>query len=223
MSMVYSDYVAALANLLEISAADADFLAILPRCIDDAEQRLYRELNLVANTTRNSSFAMTANNRNLTIPIPTFVWISNINAITPAGTTNPDSGTRYALTRVSWDYLDAVYGSSTGSLPKYYALQDSATIAFGPKPDAAYQVEIIGAIRPAPISASNTATTLSTYFPDLFIAASMIFLSAYIQNFGAAVDDPKMAMTWEQHYSALMGSAQTEEARKRALLTTGSN
>jgi hypothetical protein len=213
----YTSYVAALANLLEIPSADTDFSAILPRCIDYAEQRLYRELQLLSNSSRNSSFSLTAGSRNLAITTGTFVVISNINVIVPAGTTNPDNGSRVSLTPASWDFMDAVYGSSSAGVPKYFAVQDTATVAVGPWPDQSYRVEIIGTVRPPQISASNTTTTLSLYFPELLVAASMVFLSGYTRDFGQQSDDPQMSVSWEKTYQSLMVSAVAEEQLKRSV------
>lgn len=50
---------------------------------------------------------------------------------------------------------------------------------------------------------------------DLFVAAAMVFMSGYQKNFGAQADDPKMAMSWETQYQALLRGAMDEEARKK--------
>jgi hypothetical protein len=51
--------------------------------------------------------------------------------------------------------------------------------------------------------------------PDLFIMASMIYISAYQRNFGRANDDPQMAVTYESQYMALLKAADLEENRKK--------
>ena len=225
--MLYADVLSAVANLLEIPASDPDFVAILPRAIDDAEQRCYRELNLDANSTRLSgttlgtSSKLTPGNRNLPLTVGTFVVLESVNIITPATAGMPDAGVRTRLVRMSWDAMDAIYGSPSSAPPVYFALQDAATIAFGPWPDQAYPVEIIGTIRPIPLSTANTSTTLTVYFPDLFLAAMMVFLSAYTRNFGAQSADPQMAMSWEQTYQARLKSAIVEEARKKGVPVPG--
>jgi hypothetical protein len=53
------------------------------------------------------------------------------------------------------------------------------------------------------------------YLPDLFIMASMIYISAYQRNFGRANDDPQMAVTYESQYMALLAKADLEENRKK--------
>jgi hypothetical protein len=141
-----------------------------------------------------------------------------INVITPVGTTNPDNGTRVPLLPTTKEFLDACYGSGVSAnrgLPKYFAPFDDYTFLMGPYPDAAYRVEIVGTIRPDSLSATNTTTFISLYLPDLFIMASMIYVSAYQRNFGRANDDPQMAVTYESQYQALLKSAMMEENRKK--------
>jgi hypothetical protein len=89
----------------------------------------------------------------------------------------------------------------------------------GPYPDAAYNVELIGTVRPTPLSPTTTSTWISTYLPDLFLAASMIQMSAFKMNFGAQSDDPKMAQSWETQYVTLRDSAATEDAMRKYYAT----
>ena len=218
MSLTYSTYVTSLANLLVCPPGDANFLTDLPNIIDDAELRCYRELNLLDTSIRDSSAALTAGNRNFTLPstLGTVQVTDEINVITPAGTSNPDSGTRNALVPCSDEMLNMLWPSVSGStVPQYFAMVNQGLIIVGPWPDAAYQVEVVGTIHPAPLSVSNTTTLLSVFFPDLLLAASMVRAAGYQKNYGSAVDDPKMAVTWESHFQALLAGANVEEARKQ--------
>ena len=137
--------------------------------------------------------------------------------MTPAGTTNPDSGSRNPLTFVTKEYLDIVYGSpSSTDLPTYAAMLNQNTILVGPWPDAAYTAEIVGTYRPASLSASNLTTFISLCLPDLMIMASMVYMSAYQRNFsGASANDPAMPGTYEAQYQTLLKGAAVEEARKK--------
>lgn len=216
MSLTYATYVTALSTLTTIPSSNTEFQAILPDCIDYAEQRIYRELNLLSTVVRDASQALAPNSRNFTLPTSqgTFVVVNGINVITPAGTA-PDNGTRNPLTPVSRDYLDLVWPSATGTgLPTAFAMITQTSIVVGPWPDDAYVVEVIGTQRPTPISSSNTQTFVSINLPDLFLAASMVFMAGYMRNFGSQADDPQMAQSWEGQYQTLKGSAATEEARK---------
>lgn len=218
MSYTYSTWVTALSTEIVVSSGDSNFQSILPSCIDYAEQRLYRELDLLNTVTRDSA-ALTANNRNFTLPSNNgqFVVTNGFNLITPAGTTNPDSGTRTQLTPVSRDFLDAVGGSpSYTGTPANYAMITDQNLVVGPAwPDQNYTVEVIGTIRPNPLSESNPQTYLTLYLPDLWFAATMIFMTGFQQNFGAQSDNPQMAVSWAQIYDKLFASANVEEQRKR--------
>lgn len=218
MFLTYTQFVTDLANNLVVSVTDANYTTALPNIIDDAEQRLYRELDLLNTVTRDATAALNTGTRTFNLPTSngTFVVTEQINVITPVGTSNPELGTRISLTPMAKECLDFLWPSATGStVPQYFAMITQNQIVLGPWPDAAYQVEVVGTQRPAPLSASNGATILSTYFPDLMMAASMVYSAGYQQNFGAAVDNPQMAGSWETHLQELLKSAQTEEQRKK--------
>lgn len=218
MSLTYATWVTTMANLAVMDETDTDFLQILPSVIDYAEQRLYRELDLLDTVTRDSSATLTVGTRSFTLPtsLGRFVVTNGINVITPSSTTIPASGTRNRLVPISLDALDVIWPSNTGAgLPTMFAMVTDQQISVGPSPDAAYTVEVIGTIRPTPLSASNPTTYLTLYLPDLFVAASMIFISGWQKNFGAQTDNPQMAQSWEGQYEKLFMSANVEEQRKR--------
>ena len=217
MALTYSQWVAELANLCVIDASDTNFVANLPSTIDDAEQRIYRDLDLLSTVVRDTG-TLSSGVRTFALPsnLGRFVVTNGFNVITPVIATNPDSGTRNQLVPCSRDVLDVLWPSATGaSVPALYAMITDQVIIVGPAPDAAYTIECIGTIRPTPLSASNTTTVLTLYLPDLFLSASMVYMSAYMRNFGAQADDPKMATSWESHYQTELASANVEEARKK--------
>lgn len=196
------------------SAADADYQTVLPSIIDYSEQRIYRELDLISTVTRDTSASLTANSRNFTLPTANgrFVVVSGLNLLS--------AGVRVAqLDPASLDYLDASWPSETAAsastVPQYFAMLTDQTVVVGPPPGSIFNVEVIGTIRPAPLSNSNQTTFLTLYLPDLFLAASMIFAAGYQKNFGASADDPRQAQSWEAQYQLLKASADAEEARKK--------
>jgi hypothetical protein len=216
--ITYNTYLNSLANLAPVTASDPNFTADLPNIIDDAEFQCYTDLDLLNTVTTDSSATLSVNSRSFSLPSAngTFIVTQGFNVITPAGTTNPDLGTRNPLVPTTKEALNFLWPSVAGStVPIYMAPVTQSSWIVGPWPDAAYTVEVSGTIRPAPLSSSNTTTLLSVYFPALFIAASMVRLSGYLKNYGAGVDDPKMAMTWSSRYQALLSSAEVEEARKK--------
>lgn len=214
----YNTFVGALQNMAMIpnNQIDQNFTNILPSVIDYAEQRLYRELDLLSTIIADSSIKFTAGNRLVQMPTaPHFIVLQQVNVITPSGS-SPSAGERNALTSVSKEYLDAVWSSASGSgVPENYAMFTDQSFIVGPWPDDEYTIELTGTIRPSPLSKTNQTTFLSEYLPDLFMAASMIFVAGYQQNFGAQADNPQMAQSWENQYQLLKASANLEEIRKK--------
>lgn len=219
MSYTYSSYKTQLANLMAVSETDTSFVTWLPGCIDYAEQRIYRELDLVHTTQRIAQTNLTSNSRVYNLPNPSteqrFFVVQQVNVITPSGATT-SNGTRVPLIAVSQKLVDFLYPSETETgVPSVYAMNTDQQIIVGPASDQAYLVEVVGTYRPAPLSAVNTSTFLSSYLPDLFMAASMVYGSGFMRNFGAQGDDPKMSTSWEGQYQILLASANSEETRRR--------
>lgn len=220
MAINYTTYYSQIANLLVISSADTNLATMVPGMIDYSEQRIYRELNLLSNQVRDSANNLTANSR--TFPLPStfgrFVVVQDVNVITPVGA-GSSNGTRNTLNPCALAMLDFLYPSETApsstSVPQLFAMVDQNTIAVGPSPDTTYNVEVIGTIRPTPLSAANSSTFLTSYLPDLFIAASMVFGSGYTRDFSAIGDNPQMGASWESQYQKLLASATAEEIRKK--------
>lgn len=217
MSYTYTQYIAAIANEAVITPTDPNFVAFIPTLIDQAEQRCYRELDLLSTIVRDQSSALTANSRNFTLPSGQgrFVTTQGFNVFTPVSTTT----TRNQLVPTTRDYIDNVWPSETApttpSIPSVFGMITDQTIIVGPAPDAAYTVEVIGTIRPAPLSVTNTTTFLSLYLPDLFFAAGMIAMVGFQQNFGSQSDNPQMSVSWQSQYDKYLASALVEELRKK--------
>lgn len=221
MAFDYTTYVATLANLTAYDPTDPDFVQILPTIIAYAENRIYREADFLATVIRDNSATLTANSRNFTLPssVGTFDVVRQINVITPQGETVNSGGTRHPLTGVSTEVLDMLWPSetapSTPSIPEYFSMLTDEAVMVGAAPDAAYGVEVVGTVVPTPLSASNPTTYLTLYLWDLFIAASMVFASGWMKNFGSQADDPKAAMSWESQYQTLFKSADLVDSRQR--------
>jgi hypothetical protein len=225
VGLTYATYKTQIAEMAVVAEDDVNFLSILPSMIDYATLRINRDLDLLDTSValHGAGYKVTAGNRNLSfsqnfVDGSYFVVSEQINLITPVGQTDPDVGTRVPLLPATKEFLDAVFGSSLPAnrgQPKYFVPFNDTLFLVGPVPDAEYYVEVVGTIRPAPLSAAVTSTFISQYLPDLLIMASMIYISAYQRNFGRQSDDPQMAQSYENQYQALLKSATVEEARKK--------
>jgi len=220
--LTYATYKTQIATMAVVDEDDPAFTTILPQMITYAENRIYRDVDFLFTSASSTAYALTVGSRSInvtasTFPDGTLVVPEQINLITPAGTSNPNSGTRVPLLPTTKEFLDAVYGASQSTAqPKYWCPFDDYTFLVGPYPDAAYTVEIVGTYRPASLSTTNTTTFISLNLPDVMIMASMIYISAYQRNFSSAMgNDPQMPITYETQYQALLKGAITEENRKK--------
>ena len=219
MPLTYTQYVNTIANLMVVPASDAGFNTMLPNMIAFADNRCYRDLDLLNTVVRDASATLTSGTRTFNLPssIGTFYVVEEMNVITPVGAGSPDAGARNGLTRASKEMLDFMWPSVTGSaVPTYFASVSQSTFIVGPWPNAAYPVEVVGTIRPPQLSSSVATTLLTVYFEDLYVAASMEFATGYMKNYGAAVDDPQQGVTWGMQYTKLLAGAGIEESRKKA-------
>lgn len=207
--MDYYSYVERLAANGRLMQADVNLSTLVPAAIDYAEQRMYRELDLLA-TRVTSSGSLTANNRGFTLPTTsgTYLVVESVNAISPAGI-GSSIGTRNPLTMVAREFIDAVYpinNTATSGVPAFCAMASNTAMIVGPPPDGAYVLEVIGTQRPTALSSANTSTILTSMLPDAFLAASMVYVGKGQQDGGAA---------WEEEYQKLIASATVEELRKK--------
>lgn len=231
MPSTYAEYVTTLANMSGYGEDDPNFVQILPSVINYAENRIYREADFISTVIRDTG-ALTANSRNFTLPsnVGMFNVVRQINVITPAGS-SPSTGTRIPLTPVSTEVMDMLWPTetapSTPSIPTQFAmltqnnvLGQTSEVLVGPAPDDNYPAEVVGTVNPTPLSESNTTTYLTLYLWDLFLAASMVFISGFQHNFGSQADDPKMAQSWESQYQTLFKSADLVDSRQRFAATS---
>lgn len=224
-----TSYVTQIATMAVVAPDDEAFLNILPQAITYAENRIYRDLDFMFTTVANTDFSITQGSRRINVPSANFypedngtlIVCEQINLLTPAGSTDPNTSTRVPLLPTTKEFLDAVYGNSSATgQPKYFCPFGDSPGAYeflvGPYPNATYRVEIVGTYRPASLSASVQTTYISLNLPDLMIMATMIYIAAYQRNFSSASgNDPQMPVTYETQYQALLKGAMEEEARKK--------
>jgi hypothetical protein len=224
--LTYTTYKTQIAQMAVVAENDTNFLAILPMMIDYASLRICRDLDLMFTSVslHGTDYQLAAGNRNLSFPQnladgSSFVVSEQINLILNATeANNPDTGTRVPLLPTTKEFLDVVYGSALTAnrgQPKYFVPFNESLFFVGPVPNTNYAVEVVGTIRPAPLSVTVPQTFISQYLPDLLVMASMVYISAYQRNFGKESDDPQMAQSYEGQYQTLLKSAGSEEARKK--------
>lgn len=220
----YSDWINAVAVLLQYDqtiiapttaspSSNAAFNTFYPRAIEYAEQRIYREIDLLLTRVTDSSAALTPSNRTFTLPtdVGVYVVLEQLSVLVGGVAQSP-------MLPVAKEALEALWPSdvppTTPSVPTMWCPVDQKTVLVAPAPDIAYVAKCFGTQRPAPLSSSNVTTFLTTYLPDLFLAASMCSWSGFQRDYGAQSSDPQNAVSWESQFTTLLKSADVEEARK---------
>lgn len=224
----YADIVSGWVSLLEQAPAPytppADMAALIPRAIEYAEARIYRRLIFLAYRTQNSVLAFTAGSRTLAIQSisPPILTLEGVAMITPVGS-SPSAGTRWQFDESSLDVIDSTWpveatvAAPGSSEARRWAMKDNQTVVVCPTPDANYKAELTGIFQPAPLSVSNSTTYLTLTYPELFLAAGMVFWAGYERDYGSQSEDPKLGLSWEGQYSTLEAEALSEERRRRGL------
>jgi hypothetical protein len=232
--LTYNGYVTQVATMAVVNVTttagvvvgvDTAFNDLIPQMLNYAELRIQRDLDLLPSQTSRPYTLSTGNNQ-LQLGAYDFVTVQTISLSV--------SGETYPLLPATKEYLQNVYGSSAianRAQPKLFAMlggdlatggETSNIILLGPYPDAPYTVEVVGTVRlptlyenATTLLASTGTTFISTYFPDLLIQASLIYISQFQRNFGAASNDPSMGPTYELQYQNLLKGAAIEEGRKK--------
>ncbi len=232
----YASYVQAVITQIPTVITDPNLQTMLPNAIDYAELTLARDLDFLAfhGTIGLSSVAGIA-----TVTVPASVIVleelygfETLYLLDGHGNPILDGfgnkiilreGPGPPVSPLSRAAIRAIYSGMTGP-PEYFAVIGGAggmawtpamQVLLGPTPDQNYPILAYVTERQETLSATNPATFISTQLPDLFWAASMIFWSSYLKNFGAQSDQPQMAVSWEQEYQRLLKSADREEMRKK--------
>jgi len=216
--LTYNSYVQQISTLAVVPSSDTNFQIVLPQAISYAELRMIRDLDFLSSQVFDStSFTTTTANNLLTIPTSAFITLQTIQV--------NNNGVLKPLVPVAKEYIQNVFNSTASAgVPTVFAVYggDFATtgntsqyILLGPYPDAAYPLTLTGTVHASSLSATNTTTFISNYLPDLFIAASMVYIGGYQRNFSSTGADRQMPVNWEQQYQTLLKGATVEEYRKK--------
>lgn len=221
--LTYDSYVTQIATMAVVSPTDTAFVAIIPQMLNYAELRIQRDLDLLASQTTIST-TLPAGSATINLGVNDLLTVQTI--------TVSVNGSPVPLIPTTKEFIQNVFPDPTQTgTPQYFGMYGGDYLSggnvynyviVGPYPDVQYTVNLTGTIRTpslykfAGTSNSNTSTTyISSYYPDMLIMASMVYISAYQRNFGRMSDDPAMAQSYEGQYQVLVRAAMMEESRKR--------
>ena len=166
--MTYAELVQKIRDYTEVSS-NVLTATIVDGIINDAEFRILREVDSDNNRRYATANVLTSTRF---IDTPT-------NALTIRSAQIVDSdGIASADNREFLQFRDTSFMSEfnpTGAtgVPKYYSWWDQDTIVMAPTPDATYTIQLNYVLKDPGLSATNTTTYLSTYFPNGLLYACL--------------------------------------------------
>ena len=179
-------------NYTELTAAikdytnntETNFVAAIPTFVKQAEQRIYRSVNLPVNR---KNVAGTVTDGNAYLAMPTDFLFPLSLAIT-------SSSNQIFLLNKDANFIRSTYpNSSTEGTPKYYGIFASDTFIVGPTPDADYVTELHYYYQPASIVSSATSW-LGTNADTVLLYGSLVEAYTYMKG------DADMMQLYQQRY-----------------------
>ena len=163
---------------------ETNFVAAIPTFIKQAEQRIYRSVNLPVNR-KNMAGTMTDGNAYLAMPSD-FLF--------PLSLTITSSSNQIFLLNKDANFIRSTYpNAATKGTPKYYGTFASDTFIIGPTPDANYVTELHYYYMPDSI-VSSTTSWLGTNADTVLLYGSLIEAYTYMKG------DADMMQLYQQRY-----------------------
>ena len=180
--MTYAELVAAIKDYT--NNTETAFVAAIPTFVKQAEQRIYRSVNLPVNR-KNVAGTMTDGNQYLTMPT---------DFLLPLSLSITSSSNQIFLLNKDSNFIRSTYpNASTKGAPKYYATFASDTFIIGPTPDANYVTELHYYYQPASI-VDTSPSWLGTNADTVLLYGSLVEAYTYMKG------DPDMMQLYQQRY-----------------------
>jgi hypothetical protein len=180
--MTYAELTAAIKDYA--NNTETNFVAAIPTFVKQAEQRIYRSVNLPVNR-KNMAGNMTDGNAYLAMPSD-FLF--------PLSLSITSSSNQIFLLNKDANFIRSTYpNASTEGTPKYYGVFDKDTFIIGPTPDANYVTELHYYYQPASI-VDTSPSWLGTNADTALLYGSLVEAYTYMKG------DPDMMQLYQQRY-----------------------
>jgi len=180
--MTYDELVAAIKDYA--NNTETAFVAAIPTFVKQAEQRIYRSVNLPVNR-KNMAGNMTDGSAYLAMPTD-FLF--------PLSLSITSSSNQIFLLNKDANFIRSTYpNASTEGTPKYYGVFDKDTFIIGPTPDANYVTELHYYYQPASI-VDTSPSWLGTNADTALLYGSLVEAYTYMKG------DPDMMQLYQQRY-----------------------
>ena len=185
--MTYAELTAAIKDYT--NNTETAFVAAIPTFVKQAEQRIYRSVNLPVNR-KNVAGTMTDGNQYLTMPT---------DFLLPLSLSITSSSNQIFLLNKDSNFVRSTYPNvSTKGTPKYYATFANDTFIIGPTPDANYVTELHYYYQPASI-VDTSPSWLGTNADTVLLYGSLVEAYTYMKG------DADMMQLYQQRYQEAVG------------------
>jgi len=185
--MTYAELTAAIKDYA--NNTETNFVAAIPTFVKQAEQRIYRSVNLPVNR-KNMAGNMTDGNAYLAMPSD-FLF--------PMSLSITSSSNQIFLLNKDANFIRSTYpNASTEGTPKYYGVFDKDTFIIGPTPDADYVTELHYYYQPASI-VDTSPSWLGTNADTVLLYGSLVEAYTYMKG------DADMMQLYQQRYQEALG------------------
>jgi len=180
--MTYAELTAAIKDYA--NNTETNFVAAIPTFVKQAEQRIYRSVNLPVNR-KNVTGTLTDGNQYLTMPT---------DFLLPLSLSITSSSNQIFLLNKDSNFVRSTYpNASTKGTPKYYAIFANDTFIIGPTPDANYVTELHYYYQPASI-VDTSPSWLGTNADTVLLYGSLVEAYTYMKG------DADMMQLYQQRY-----------------------
>ena len=189
--MTYAELTAAIKDYCDNT--ETNFVAAIPTFIKQAEQRIYRSVNLPVNR-KNVKGTINDGNQYLTMPTD-FLFPLSLSIYTYPDVANSN---QIFLLNKDANFIRATYpNASTKGVPKYYGIFASDAFILGPTPNDDFTTELHYYYQPAsivdPLDTSNTSW-LGTNADTVLLYGSLVEAYTYMKG------DADMMQLYQQRY-----------------------
>ena len=180
--MTYAELTAAIKDYA--NNTETNFVAAIPTFVKQAEQRIYRSVNLPINR-KNVAGTLTDGNQYLTMPT---------DFLLPLSLSITSSSNQIFLLNKDSNFIRSTYpNASTKGTPKYYATFANDTFIIGPTPDANYVTELHYYYQPASI-VDTSPSWLGTNADTVLLYGSLVEAYTYMKG------EADMMQLYQQRY-----------------------
>ena len=175
--MTYTELVQKIRDYTEV---DSNVLTstIVDGFISDAEFRILRDVDS-DNNKRYATANLVTSNRFIDTPDNLLV-IRSAQIIDSDGSSQPDN--REFLEFRDTSYMSEYNPTGSTGVPKYYGFWDNDTIVLAPTPDATYTIQLNYILKDPGLSATNTQTYLSKFFPNGLLYACLVEAFSFLKG-----------------------------------------